>query len=382
MDDPDKPMLNRAIQAQLAPGSTFKPIMAMAGLETGAIDEKFSVRCPGGASFYGRYFKCWQKGGHGTVALHAGIVHSCDVFFYNVGVRLGIDNIADYAEAMGLGRKSGIDLPAEASGTVPSEKWKLRNFRQKWYAGETVSVSIGQGALTVSPLQLARAIGGLSIGGTWNQPHVVKNAAKLAPPLQRALKPEDVKAVIDGMYGVVNEGGTGVRARLPNVQVCGKTGSAQVVSNDYVRSQGGGAKDKRDNAWFVGFAPREAPEIVVVALFEHGEHGQLAAPIARDVIKAYFDKKYRMSQLQQQQQNLAGKIGGMVNLGLPGAQQGPALAAPAPPQAPPAPPVVNAALMQSEAPAPKKISAKTPGAPAVLPAKRAETKSNTEPVRN
>jgi penicillin-binding protein 2 len=377
MDDPDKPMLNRAIQAQLAPGSTFKPIMALAGLETGAIDEKYSVRCGGGASFYGRYFKCWQKGGHGSVALHSGIVHSCDVFFYNVGVRLGIDKIADYAEAMGLGRKSGIDLPNEASGTVPSEKWKLRTQRQKWYAGETVSVSIGQGALTVSPLQLARAIGGLAIGGVWNQPHLVKNASKLAQPLQRELKPEDVKAVIDGMYGVVNEGGTGVRARLPNVAVCGKTGSAQIVSNDYVKAQGGAHLDKRDNAWFVGFAPREAPEIVVVALFEHGEHGQLAAPIARDVIKAYFDKKYRMSQLLQQQEGLAGKVAGMVNLGLPGGQRGPALAAPPPPRLALAPPVVNAALMESEAPAPKKASATAP----VLPAKRSEAKSFTEPDR-
>jgi penicillin-binding protein 2 len=163
--NPDNPLLNRAIQAQLAPGSTFKPLMALAGLETGAIDEKWSVHCSGGASFYGHYHKCWQKGGHGTVSLHTGIVRSCDVYFYNVGNKLGIDQIAFYADQAGLGHRSGVDLPHESSGTVPSTQWKIRNYRQKWYPGETISVAIGQGALTVSPIQLARAIGGMAMGG-------------------------------------------------------------------------------------------------------------------------------------------------------------------------------------------------------------------------
>jgi penicillin-binding protein 2 len=142
--NPEKPMLNRAIQAQLAPGSTFKPLMALAGLETGVLTDDFQVSCSGGASFYGRYFKCHKSGGHGRVGLRTAIAQSCDVFFYTLGNRMGIDNIAKYAELAGLGSKTGIDLPHEAEGTVPSSKWKMRLFREKWYAGETISVSIGQ----------------------------------------------------------------------------------------------------------------------------------------------------------------------------------------------------------------------------------------------
>ena len=173
----DNPMLNRAIQAQFAPGSTFKPIMALAGLETGTIDEHSTFLCPGGATFYGRYFKCWQKHGHGTVDVHHSIVQSCDVFFYNLGNKLGIDQIAQYAEMAGIGKKTGIDLPGEAEGLMPSSKWKLRTQREKWYAGETISVSIGQGAVTVTPLQLASAIGGIVSGGNWYKPHLVADAA-------------------------------------------------------------------------------------------------------------------------------------------------------------------------------------------------------------
>ncbi len=293
VNSPDKPLLNRAIQAQLAPGSTFKPIVAIAGLETGAIDEDFSVNCPGGATFYGRYFKCHLKGGHGRVSLHKGIAQSCDVYFYNVGNRTGIDNIAKYAEALGLGSKTGIDLPNEASGVVPSTEWKMRMFRQKWYAGETISVSIGQGAVTVSPLQLAYAEGGLAMGGVFHRPHVVKEAVKNEKPRIVKLDPENVRKVVSGMYAVVNEGGTGVRARIPGINVCGKTGTSQTASNEAAK-----AMKLKDNAWFVAIAPCEAPEIVVVALFEEGMHGNLAAPITRDVIKAYFDKKARTVQAQ------------------------------------------------------------------------------------
>ncbi len=291
---PDNPLLNRAIQAQLAPGSTFKPIVALAGLGEGAADDGFRAYCNGGASFYGRYFKCHLKGGHGAVDLHKGIVQSCDVYFYNLGNRLGIDKIAEYSELCGFGRRTGIDLPNEAAGLVPSTQWKLRNFRQKWYAGETISVSIGQGALTVTPLQLAYAIGGLAMGGVWHRPHLVKSSRQ-EQPRREDLNLDHVAEVIYGMYGVVNEGGTGTRARLINVDVCGKTGTAQLASNEVLRGTKLGQQFK-DNAWFVGFAPREFPEIAVAALFEGGEHGSLAAPIVRDVIKAYFDKKARKSQ--------------------------------------------------------------------------------------
>ncbi len=288
--NPANPLLNRAIQAQLAPGSTFKPIVALAGLEKGVITDDFRAHCPGGATFYGHYFACHDKHGHGTVDLHRGIVLSCDVFFYTVGNQLGIDNIAEYAEMAGFGRKTGVDLPGEAAGLVPSTAWKMRVFRQKWYAGETISPSIGQGALTVTPLQLASAIGGLVLGGVWYRPHLVRKEAAELHPRTGKIDPANARKVVAGMFGVVNEGGTGVRARIPGVSVCGKTGSAQRMSKEAVKR--GLAKNMKDDAWFVAFAPCEAPEIVVSVLWENsGLHGQYAAPIARDVLKAYFDKK-------------------------------------------------------------------------------------------
>jgi penicillin-binding protein 2 len=296
VDNPDKPLLNRAIQAQLAPGSTFKPIMALAGLESGTITDDFKVHCSGGADFYGRYFHCWRKQGHGSIEVHRGIRESCDVFFYTVGNRMGIDTIAKYAEMAGFGSRTGIDLPHEAEGVMPSTRWKNRLFRQKWYAGETISVSIGQGATAVTPLQLASAIGGISVGGIWHTPHMIKESPAIKPARRGDLNLENVAKVIDGMYGVVNEpGGTAYgTATIPGIPVCGKTGSAQVVSNEFLKGRKA-SEEEQDNGWFVGFAPKEAPEIVVVALIEHGLHGSAAAPVVRDVIKSYFDKKARLN---------------------------------------------------------------------------------------
>ncbi|MGA3100075.1 MAG: penicillin-binding transpeptidase domain-containing protein, partial [Bryobacteraceae bacterium] len=206
---------------------------------------------------------------------------------------------------------------------------KMRTQHQKWYAGETISVSIGQGNLQVTPIQLARAIGGLALGGVWHHPHLVPGPDS---PSVWSLTPANVKLVVDGMYGVVNDPGfiTGGRARIPGIEVCGKTGSAQLASNEYL--QGAGRLDenaRKDNAWFVGFAPRSAPEIVVVALWDHGEHGQFAAPIVRDVLKAYFDKKVRVAALQQQQQQLAARMASIGSLGLPAAGAGESGAMPA-----------------------------------------------------
>ena len=295
-NDPHKPLLNRAIQAQLAPGSTFKPIMAIAGLEAGVIDDKTHFHCPGGASFYGHYFACHLKRGHGDISLHRGIADSCDVFFYNVGNRLGIDRIARYAELAGMGHRTGIDLPNETQGTMPSTKWKLRMSRQKWYAGETISVAIGQGAVTVSPLQIASALGGLGVGGEWFKPHLAKTEKPVL--LRRAsFNPENLQQVISGMYAVVNEGGTGRAGQLPNIKVCGKTGTAQVASSELTK----GAKLNQalaNNVWFVAFAPQAAPEIVIAALYENGVESYNAIPIVRDVMKAYFDKKTRESESQ------------------------------------------------------------------------------------
>ena len=297
-DNPEKPLLNRAIQATSAPGSTFKPIVALAALETNTIDENYTVHCSGGAMFYGTYRHCDLKTGHGAVNLHNGIVHSCDVYFYTVGNKLGIDNIAQYATMVGFGQPTGIDLPGEKSGIVPSPQWKLRNYRDKWYAGETISVAIGQGALTVTPLQLARAYGGIVEGGVWRHPHLVQALGDTDKPNFQSLDPEVLRKVISGLYGVVNEGGTGTKARLPGISVCGKTGTAQVMSADLAKSMGG--KESKDNSWFVAYAPCENPEIVTVAFVQHGGWGADSAPLVRDVMKSYFDKKSRMADLKLQ----------------------------------------------------------------------------------
>jgi penicillin-binding protein 2 len=335
-ENPDHPLLNRAIQAQDAPGSTFKPFVATAGLESGAIDDKFTVFCPGGATFYGHYYACWVKGGHGAVALHKGVVHSCDVFFYNVGNRTGIDKLAFYASQAGLGQRTGIDLPNEAQGVVPSPQWKIRTFREKWFAGETISVAIGQGAVTVTPLQLARAYTWLINGGLWRQPHLVQGGhyQEHSWPLAAA----NVQKVLDGTWGVVNEpGGTGIRAQIPGLNVCGKTGTAQLASAQFLRGRSG--REWKENAWFVGFAPRQAPEIVVVALYEHGGHGQFAAPIVRDVLKAYFDKKARLSaQAVTAQHATAQKVSRLLQFALPYPSAIP----------PTGSPVIEAALISSD----------------------------------
>lgn len=301
VNDPDKPLLNRPIQARLAPGSIFKPIVAWAALAEGVVDPGFQVHCGGGASFYGRYFRCHRAGGHGWVNLETAMAKSCDVYFYNLGKDLGIDRIAKYAELAGFGQATGIDLPHELDGVVPSAGWKARFYRDRWYAGETISVSIGQGALTVTPLQAAHAIGGLVVGGVWHQPHLLPYDelkalypdATVPEPRTAEVKPAHLRAIERGLWGVVNSGeGTGGRAQLKSVEVCGKTGSAQRVSRSFAAT----SDDPRllDDGWFVGFAPCRDPEIVVVALYENGEHGYLAAPIVRDVIKAYFDKKQRV----------------------------------------------------------------------------------------
>ncbi len=288
--DPGNPLLNRAIQAQWAPGSTFKPIVALAGLESGAIDESTVFHCAGGASYYGHFYKCLEV--HGEVTLHKGIVESCDAYFYGVGNKTGIDSIAFYAHQVGYGAKTGIDLPNEATGVVPSPEWQLQNYRQKWYLGQTISVSIGQGQTTVTPLQMARALSGIALGGVWHTPHLLLGA-KVDQPHEWTLNPENVKKVVSGMYGVVNEGGgTGGRARLPGISVCGKTGTAQVASAEYEHAH----HDVKDNAWFTAYAPCESPEIAVSVLWENsGVQGAYAAPTARDVLKAYFDKKLRLA---------------------------------------------------------------------------------------
>lgn len=289
-NNPEKPLLNRAIQAQLAPGSTFKPFVALAALESGMIDGDTTFGCGGGLNFFGRYFHCHNKRGHGTTNLRRGLAQSCDVYFYQVGNRIGIDQISKYAELAGFGSKTGIDLPAEAEGTLPSSRWKIRALREKWYGGDTISVSIGQGYLTATPVQLAAGMSGLVMGGVWHTPHLLKGNAPTKPARKADLDLDHVRLVMDGVCDVVNGGGTAGKARLPNGEFCGKTGTAQIASNEYQKAKGIRLKD---NAWFIAFAPRVNPEIVVAVLWEEGEHGPDAGLIARDVVKAFFDKKAR-----------------------------------------------------------------------------------------
>ena len=314
--DPNHPLLNKAIQAQLAPGSVFKIIMSVAGLQEG-VAQNMHVNCAGGGVFYGRYFNCWVKGEHrvhGAVDISKGIYQSCDVFFYTLAERLGIETIAKWATAVGLGKRTGIDLPNEVSGIMPSEEWKMKTFHQKWYAGEAISVGIGQGAIAVSPIQLARTIGGITMGGTFYRPHVVdpdqlppqfKNLAAVSggqPDVVHVpIDPQNWITITNAMAGVVNaasadepQGGTAPSAHIQGVDFAGKTGSAQVVSNAFRKSKGGSAKQFNDNSWFVGVTPRRNPEIVVAVLFEGGEHGKLAARLAAQIVRAYVEKQRRL----------------------------------------------------------------------------------------
>jgi penicillin-binding protein 2 len=291
-NDPDKPLLNRAIQAQLAPGSVFKILETAAMLESKAIPSDFKVFCPGYATFYGRVFHELNPGdsAHGEVDLHTAIVKSCDVYFYNVGERLGIDRLSYYGTSFGLGRKTGVDLPGEDSGLMPSEAWKERVFHEKWYAGETISLAIGQGATEVTPMQMAYTIGGIISGGVFKQPHLLMSSAP-APEVDFPISESTVDFVTQAMYDVVNAGGTAAASKLPGIEFCGKTGTAQVVGAEAKQR----ATDKsklKNNAWFVGFAPRRNAEIVVAVLVQAGGYGaEAAAPVARDVVKAYYDKK-------------------------------------------------------------------------------------------
>ncbi len=318
--DENHPLLNKAIQAQLAPGSVFKIIMATAGLQEG-VAQDMHVNCAGGASFYGRYFKCWvlaEHRTHGPVDISKAIYQSCDVFFYTLAEKLGIDRIAKYATAFGLGQKTGIDLPQEVSGVMPSEEWKIRNFKQKWYAGETISVGIGQGAVATTPIQLARAIGAIASGGLLMRPHVINPtdlptnvvpASTVADETRVPIDPKNWELITDAMANVVSPLGTANSAHLQGIDFAGKTGSAQTISNLAKSRMVNGKSRFKDNGWFAGVEPRRDPEIVVCALLEEGEHGYLAARVASQVIKAYVDKQRR------QPTKVAGSGNGQVEIG-------------------------------------------------------------------
>jgi penicillin-binding protein 2 len=296
-----KPLQDRAIQGRYSPGSTFKMAVAAAALEEGIITPDFTVNCHGSQDFYGRVFQCWKKGGHGPVDLRRAIEQSCDVYFYTLGKMVGVDAINKWATRLGLGVKSGIDLPNEVTGLVPSTQWKLAKLGERWYPGETISVAIGQGQVAVTPVSMAVYMAALANGGKRVTPHLLRalddgNGWKAVPtPSDQGhsgIKPETMAAIHDGLWLVVNGGGTGGSARLQGHDVSGKTGTAQVISLEGARALKGRTDlDLRDNGWFVFFAPRDNPQIAGVVFTEHGEHGTNAALIARHVMDTFFAKK-------------------------------------------------------------------------------------------
>jgi len=295
-----RPLQDRATQGRYSPGSTFKMAVGLAALEEGVITPDFHVSCAGHATFYGRPFACWKKSGHGSVDLRHAIEQSCDVYFYTVANMVGIDKINKWSTALGLGVKSGIDLPNELQGLVPSTEWKQRVKKEKWYAGETISVGIGQGAVAVTPVSMAVYMATLANGGTRVTPHLLKavddgtgwKPMPVPPPQSKIeIDHDKLQAIRDGLWMVVNAGGTGGRARIPGHDVAGKTGTAQVISNAGRLAAARSNKDLRDNGWFVFFAPRDNPEIAGVVFLEHGIHGPNAAQVAHHILDTFFAKK-------------------------------------------------------------------------------------------
>jgi penicillin-binding protein 2 len=305
--NPLSPLQNRAISGQYPPGSTFKIIVAAAALEEGVITGDTTFYCNGTYDALSRPFRCWEEDGHGRIDLYRAIVESCDVYFYNVGSQVGVDKLAEYARGFGFGTKTGIDLPSEEDGLVPTREWKLRKFGEPWQIGETVTLSIGQGFILVTPLQLLRAYCAVANGGTLYRPRLIKSIRtedgdivdEYKPQEQGRLpvSPETIKRLQRALWGAVNDNrGTGAALKRKTRDVCGKTGTAQVIEQpreeDPVKDQVDVPYQHRDHALFVCYAPYEHPEVAVMVVVDHGGHGgSVAAPIARKVIDRYFDMK-------------------------------------------------------------------------------------------
>ncbi|MFB3885460.1 MAG: penicillin-binding protein 2 [Thermodesulfobacteriota bacterium] len=303
MEDPRHPLQNKGIQGQYPPGSVFKIITAIAGLESGIITPNTPITCTGTYPFGNRDFRCWKEGGHGTLSLHRAIVESCDIYFYQAGLKIGVDLIAQYANEFGLGRTTGISLPHEKPGIVPSTSWKKKRSGVPWYSGETLSLAVGQGYINVTPLQLLTLISAVANGGKLYLPQVVErveniygNGLKEYPPVERGVvnvSENSLHVVQEALTGVVNEAhGTGGVCALKDFKVAGKTGTAQVVTLPQNFKKGDMDRMPlkfRDHAWFVAYAPVEDPRIAVVVLVEHGGFGAAAAaPIAKKVIEKYL----------------------------------------------------------------------------------------------
>jgi penicillin-binding protein 2 len=302
LDDPFHPLLNKSIQGQYPPASTYKIITALAALAERTVTPSTVVYCSGAMQFGNRRYHCWKKQGHGPVNLRRAMAESCDVYFYQVGLQLGVDTIARYAQSFGLGKRTGIELEHEKAGLIPTAAWKLNRFKERWQEGETLSIAIGQGFNLTTPLQVAQMISIIANGGNIYRPQLIESIKgqdgetlmQFTPFLEgRVLSDEKILAVLrDTLVAAVHDqAGTGKRARLVNETVGGKTGTAQVVRLEKFKSMPEHELpyQYRDHAWFTAFAPANKPEISVTVLVEHGGGGgSVAAPIAREVLERYF----------------------------------------------------------------------------------------------
>jgi penicillin-binding protein 2 len=285
-EDPEHPLQNRSLQGVYPPGSTIKPFLAIGGLSEGLIDAHTTVYCNGSVVLYGHRFHCWRRGGHGFVDLESALAESCDVYFYLLGQKLGIQGIAKWLRLFGFGDKTGLDPPFESAGLIGTPQWSREVRKTPWYPGEAVSVSIGQGPLLVTVVQLARAFAALANGGHLVRPHLVPEGHDSPPPL--TIDPESLRLVNAALAEVVH-GPRGTARRLSGLPIAGKTGTAQVA-----RLQEGVGADElashlRHHAWFVGWAPLDSPEIVVAAIVEHGGDGsRSAAPVVGHVVDTYL----------------------------------------------------------------------------------------------
>ena len=302
ISDPQKPLTSRAVQGEYPPASTYKIVTAIAGLEEKAVDENTTYFCPGHYKFANRTYRCWKKGGHGTVNVVDAIEQSCDVYFYQVGLAVGVDRLAYYAKATGLGTATRVDLEHEAKGLIPTAAWKKERTGVPWQEGETLSVAIGQGFNLVTPLQMAVFISTVSNGGIQYRPQLLKQIRSAEDRLIKDTETEIVNRltfsqktmalVHQGLYNVVNgEKGTARGSKFPGLSISGKTGTGQVISRkeDEDEEEIIPPDHLKAHAWFVAFAPAENPRIAVAVVVEHGEHGSgAAAPIAREMLKTYL----------------------------------------------------------------------------------------------
>jgi len=295
VQNPDNPLLNRALQGLYSPGSLFKTVMGIAALATGATTPETTIYCGGVVEIYDAPRHCWNEAGHGALTLRDAIRYSCNIYFYQLGRRIPIDTIARYAGLMGLGRKTDIDIPGEKDGLVPSTEWKKTIRKEEWYPGETISVAIGQGPLQTTPLQIAAMTARLANRGKGIRPHLLLGESGEPPAETSSEIPRGAfDQVIEGMWRSVNEGGTGKEAFVENFQACGKTGSTQTISRETAERIAEGVKIKKTHSWFTGFAPRNDPRIVVTVLVEYGGGGgATAAPIAGQLFAFYKQKHDR-----------------------------------------------------------------------------------------